>query len=85
MKHLYLSIFFLLLSSRAILFAGNQELWSHIKNADALIILGPADMDKNFKKELELFHKSIDEKVILVKKVDSMTENQLIALVKQLF
>jgi hypothetical protein len=62
-----------------------KEIIEHLKSADAIIILGPADIDKNLKKELNLFHKNIDEKVVLVKKVDSMTDNQLIALVKELF
>jgi hypothetical protein len=61
------------------------EIVSHVKDADRLVIFGPADMDRKFKKELELFYKEVDQKVVLVEKADSMTLNQTKALIRDAF
>jgi hypothetical protein len=61
------------------------EIIELVKDADKLMIFGPADIDKKLKKELELFHKSLDKKVILVEKADSMTLNQTKALIRDAF
>lgn len=58
------------------------EIVENIKDANRLIIFGPADIERKFKKELELSYKNLDQKVILIEKADSMTENQIIALVR---
>jgi len=62
-----------------------DELVSKINTADALVIFGPAEMNMNFKKELELNHKGLNSKVKSVDKVDSMTNNQVIAWVRDFY
>jgi len=62
-----------------------KEIVSEIKNIDALIIFGPAETYRKFKKELEEHYKNINDKVRLVQKADSMTKNQIIAQVKDSF
>ena len=56
-----------------------------LKNADAIVILGPAETNQKFKKELEENYKDINMVVKAVKKSDSMTDNQLKAWVKNFF
>ncbi len=58
---------------------------SKIKNADAIVIFGPAKTNKKFYKELEKNYKDISIKVKAVKKADSMTNNQVKALVIDFF
>ncbi len=58
------------------------EIAERVKDADQLMIFGPADIDRKFKKEIEESYKDLDKKVILVEKADSMTENQMVALVR---
>jgi len=62
-----------------------REITSKIKNADAIVIFGPAKTNKKFYKELEKNHKDISVKVKAVKKADSMTNNQVKALVRDFF
>ena len=62
-----------------------KEIASTIEDADAIAIYGPAEAQQKFKKELEENYKSIDNKVKLVKVVDSMTDNQVKALVRDFF
>jgi hypothetical protein len=62
-----------------------SEIIEHLKEADRIAIFGPADIDKKLKKELELFHKELDQKVVSVEKADSMTLNQTKALIRDAF
>ncbi|GAB4157517.1 MAG: hypothetical protein Tsb0033_09440 [Winogradskyella sp.] len=56
-----------------------------IKDTDALVILGPALTGQKFKKELSEGYKKLDAKVKDVVKTDSMTNNQVIAWVRDYF
>lgn len=58
---------------------------SEIKDADTIAIFGPAQTGKKFKKELNEHFKDVNSKVKEVKKVDSMTKNQVIELVRNYF
>ena len=62
-----------------------NEIISNLNNFDYLALFGPADTNRKFKKELELFHQELNAKVLTVKKVDSMTLNQTKALVRDSF
>lgn len=62
-----------------------RELAETIKEADAIAIFGPAETQRKFKRELEENFKSIDQKVKKVEVVDSMTDNQVKALVRDFF
>jgi len=56
-----------------------------IKDADAIAIFGPADTNYKLQKELSNYYKHIASNVTKVQKVDSMTKNQIIALVRDHF
>lgn len=56
-----------------------------IKVTDALVIFGPALTGQKFKKELSEGYKNLDTKVKDVVKTDSMTNNQVIAWVRDYF
>jgi len=58
---------------------------SHIDNTNALVIFGPADTNEKFSKELHENYKNLSAKIKGVKKVDSMTDNQVKALVRNFF
>ena len=62
-----------------------SEIIEHLEDFDALALFGPADTNRKLEKELELFHKDIHKKVVLVEKADSMTLNQTKALVRDTF
>jgi len=62
-----------------------KEIVSQLKNANAIVIFGPAEANNKFKKELTENYKNISEKVKAVKKADSMTQNQLKAWVIDFF
>lgn len=62
-----------------------KEIMNRSKDANALMLFGPADTNKMLKKEIETFDKELDQKIVLVKKVDSMTLNQTVALVRDSF
>jgi len=62
-----------------------KEITSEIKDADSIVIFGPAETYEKLNKELRENYKAISAKVKLRKKADSMTENQLKALVKDSF
>lgn len=61
------------------------EIVDKIKTADEIIIYGPAQTNEKLKKELFENFKFIDSKIREVVKVDSMTDNQLKALVRDSF
>lgn len=62
-----------------------DELAEEVNNADSLAIFGPAETFEKFKKELESSYKELDAKVKTVKRVDSMTDNQVKALIRDFF
>ncbi len=62
-----------------------KEITSEIKDADSIVIFGPAETYEKLNKELQENYKAISAKVKSRKRVDSMTENQLKALVKDSF
>ena len=56
-----------------------------IRNAEAITIFGPAETYQKFNKELQENYKEISAKVKAVNRANSMTENQLKALVRDSF
>ena len=56
-----------------------------IEKADEIAIFGPADTGLKFGRLLESSHPSLAEKVKTVQKADSMTRNQIKALVRNFF
>lgn len=62
-----------------------KELASIINDADEIALFGPAGTNEKFNKELRKKYKTISKKVSNVKKADSMTSNQVVALVKKYF
>jgi len=62
-----------------------KKLVLKINEADALAVFGPAETSEKFKKELESLYKELNQKVITVQRVDSMTNNQVKALVRDYF
>jgi stalled ribosome rescue protein Dom34 len=58
---------------------------SKIKDTDALAIFGPAGTNEEFSKELHENYKSLSSKIKGVEKADSMTDNQVKALVRDFF
>ncbi|WP_100609875.1 hypothetical protein [Confluentibacter lentus] len=62
-----------------------KDITQEIKNADALVIFGPAETYEKFTKELEENYKTISEKIKGIRKADSMTDNQVVAWVRDFF
>lgn len=62
-----------------------KELAKTIEDAEAIAIFGPADTNAKFYKELDENYKTLALKVKTVEKADSMTENQVKALVRNFF
>ncbi|MBE9490783.1 MAG: hypothetical protein IMY67_10855, partial [Bacteroidetes bacterium] len=62
-----------------------KQIASQIKYADAIVIFGPAEANEKFRKELQLHYKNISAKVKGLVRVDSMTKNQIKALVRDFF
>jgi stalled ribosome rescue protein Dom34 len=58
---------------------------NHIKEADAIVIAGPAETGAKLNKELEQNHHDLHAKVSEVSKADVMTDNQLKAWVRSYF
>lgn len=56
-----------------------------IKDADTLVLFGPAGTNEKFKKELSKNYSTLNTKVKDVAKTDSMTNNQIIAWVRDYF
>ncbi len=57
----------------------------HLKESNKIVIFGPAETFQKFKKELEESYTGINAKVINVERVDSMTNNQIKALIRDYF
>lgn len=62
-----------------------KDITQEIKNADALVVFGPAETYEKFTKELEENYKTISEKIKGIRKADSMTDNQVVAWVRDFF
>jgi chaperonin cofactor prefoldin len=62
-----------------------KELAKTMEDAKAIAIFGPADTNAKFFKELNENYKTLALKVRTVEKADSMTENQVKALVREFF
>lgn len=62
-----------------------KQIADTVSNADRLALFGPADINKKLEKELMENYPSIAQKIVAVDKVDSLTENQTIALVREFF
>ena len=57
----------------------------HLKGAHSLALFGPALTGERFAKHLETYHAMLYSKIKTVQKADSMTKNQMIALVRNYF
>jgi stalled ribosome rescue protein Dom34 len=57
----------------------------HIKDADEIVVFGPALTGKQFVEELREQHATVHQKVREVAKADSMTTNQAVAWTKDFF
>lgn len=62
-----------------------KEIVSQVKDADTLALFGPAGTNEKLHKELSLLYPDIHQKVVVVKKEDSMTENQMKALIRDFY
>ncbi len=62
-----------------------NQLASAITDADVIALFGPADTNEKFRAALMADHKVLATKVKTVEKADSMTENQVKALVRDYF
>ncbi len=62
-----------------------KEIIDRITDTDTLMLFGPADTNRMLKKEIETFNKELNQKIVLVKKADSMTLNQTVALIRDSF
>lgn len=62
-----------------------ENLAKALESADHLALFGPADTNKKFMQFLEDQHKGLAAKVKGVEKADSMTDNQVKALVRDFF
>lgn len=62
-----------------------KDITQAIENANAIVIFGPAETYEKFVKELEENHKEISAKIKGVRKADSMTDNQVVAWVRDFF
>ena len=56
-----------------------------VENADMLALFGPAQTNEKLQKELEITYPSLASKIKKVVKVDSMTLNQIKALVRDFY
>lgn len=62
-----------------------KTITENINDTDALVIFGPANTNQKFKKELSENYNALDSKVKDVVKTDSMTNNQIMAWVRDYF
>ncbi|RED49365.1 hypothetical protein [Seonamhaeicola aphaedonensis] len=62
-----------------------KDLAMKVKDAKAIVLFRPAETGLKFHKELSNNYKDLESKVIDLIKVDSMTNNQVIAWVKTYF
>ncbi len=57
----------------------------HLKDADVLAIFGPAEAGLKLSKELEQSYPNLFKRLKETQKADSMTQNQMVALVKRYY
>ncbi len=62
-----------------------KRLVNVVKDADAIVLFGPSDTAEKFRKELMERYRPLNTKVRTVVKADSMTDNQVKALVRDFF
>ncbi|SHJ35700.1 hypothetical protein [Pseudozobellia thermophila] len=62
-----------------------NKLAEALGDAEAIALFGPADTSEKFSKELKTNHKNLAAKLKTVAKADSMTDNQIRALVREYF
>ena len=62
-----------------------QDIVKHIKKADRIVIYGPAESGMKFHTLLKKKFKTIAKNVESVYKADSMTDNQIISLLRDYF
>lgn len=62
-----------------------KVLVDYIKDADAIVLFGPAQTNEKFSKELHENYNELTTKLKAVKKADSMTDNQVKAWVRGFF
>lgn len=62
-----------------------KEIAAEIKDTEALVIFGPAGTNEKFGKELHDNYNSLSTKIKGIRKADSMTTNQVKALVRDFF
>ncbi len=62
-----------------------KDITQEINDTDALVIFGPAETYEKFAKELGENHKNISGKIKGIKRADSMTDNQVVAWVRDFF
>ncbi len=62
-----------------------KKITEHIKGVDQLALFGPAEAVKKFRKELSERYKTLSSKVVTLQVADSMTENQVKALILDFF
>ncbi len=62
-----------------------NQLAGAIMDADAIAVFGPSDTNEKFKAALMADHKALAAKLKNVEKADSMTENQVKALIRDYF
>lgn len=61
------------------------NLTKKLLDVESIVVFGPAQTGKKFADELSKNHKNLYRKILDVKSADSMTDNQIIAWVKEYF
>jgi len=62
-----------------------NEVVEHISDADDIVIFGPAQVGQKLNKELLEKHSQFQNKKISIEKADNMSDNQIIAWVKDYY
>ncbi len=62
-----------------------KNIAENIEDVDQLALFGPAETAEKFRKELKERYEKLSSKVVTLKTVDSMTENQTKALIRDFF
>lgn len=62
-----------------------KAITENIGDVDQLALFGPAETAEKFRKELKERYEKLSSKVVVLKTVDSMTENQVKALIRDFF
>jgi len=62
-----------------------NEVVEHISDADDIVIFGPAQVGQKLNKELLEKHSQFQDKNIAIEKADNMSDNQIIAWVKDYY